>query len=67
VDAALFYLRELRRAQSDDPYGDGLGLLAASKDGLTTGFGTTYDRRLHVGATSWFIFAELGYNPYWGE
>lgn len=62
---ALFYLQELRRAQQEDTYGDGLGLVATSKEDLTTGFGTTYARRLHVGATCWFIFAELGYNPYW--
>lgn len=60
------YLQELRRAQSSAEDGDGLGLLAASRDGLTTGFGTTYARRLHIGATSWLVFAELNYNPYWG-
>ncbi len=64
-DQASFYLGELRRAQEDDLYGDGLGLVATSKEDLTTGFGTTYIRRLHVGATSWMIFAELKHNPYW--
>lgn len=62
---ASLYLQELRRAQEEDPCGDGLGLVATSQEGLTTGFGTTYVRRLHVGATSWLIFAELKHNPYW--
>lgn len=39
-------------------------IVAASHDGLSTGFDWIYDARLHTGATSWFIFAELGYNPY---
>jgi hypothetical protein len=46
-------------------------VLAASRDGLTTGFTHawgpwTYYRRPHVGATAWFVLASLGYNPYWG-
>ncbi len=65
VPEASFYLQELRRAQREDTYGDGLGLVATSKENLTTGFGTTYVRRLHVGATCWLVFAELNYNPYW--
>ena len=39
------------------------GLLAADKDGLTTGFNWFYFQRLHVGATAWFILAKLGVNP----
>jgi hypothetical protein len=47
-------------------------MVAASKDGLTTGFVKewgpwVYYRRPHVGATCWAIFAEMGWNPYWGE
>ncbi|HKY39641.1 MAG TPA: hypothetical protein VJN18_27070 [Polyangiaceae bacterium] len=38
---------------------------AASRDGLTTGFGWTYPNAAHVGATAWAIFAELGLNPFW--
>jgi hypothetical protein len=45
--------------------------VAASRDALTTGFETPradpfkYYRRLHVGATSWNVFAQLGVNPYY--
>ncbi|NIM17440.1 MAG: hypothetical protein GTO45_35965, partial [Candidatus Aminicenantes bacterium] len=44
---------------------------AASKDGLTTGFYLPdnspwlYYQRGHVGASSWYLFAKLGVNPYW--
>ncbi len=64
-DRAQWYLSHLENAQAHDAMGDGFGLVAASTDGLTTGFGTTYARRLHVGATCWLIFAEMNYNPYW--
>lgn len=69
---ANFFLNQLRLAQSNAPHANGLGLVAASQDGLTTGFNLItggpwhYYNRLHVGATAWFIFAELGHNPYWG-
>jgi hypothetical protein len=38
---------------------------ASSKDGLTTGFDWEYFHRGHLGATSWYLFAKLGVNPYW--
>ena len=66
------FLAEVRRAQTLAPHADGFGIVAASQDGLSTGFDLptggpwNYYNRLHIGATSWFIFAELGYNPYWG-
>jgi hypothetical protein len=56
----------LARAQATPPYGDGMGLAAASRDGLTTGFGFFYFRRLHVGATAWNVLAQLGWNPFTG-
>lgn len=54
------------------------GVYAASRDGLTTGFSKVwtegakpepwlYYHRPHLGATCWYVFAELGWNPYWGE
>jgi hypothetical protein len=61
---------ELLRAQQTQPFGDGLGLVAASHDGLTTGFKLEEDipflyfRRRHIGANSWNVFAQLGLNPY---
>ena len=59
------YLRKLRKAQKEAQNANGRGLVAASHDGVTTGFDWVYNARLHTGTTAWFIFAELGYNPYW--
>jgi hypothetical protein len=46
-------------------------IYAANKDNITTGFtvsGTTsawlYSRRVHLGATAWLAFAQLGKNPF---
>jgi hypothetical protein len=57
--------QELRRAQQTAPFGDRYGLAAATRDGLSTGFGFMYFRRLHVGATAWNVFAQLQVNPYY--
>jgi hypothetical protein len=65
-DKVGFYLYEMERAQTYGPNSNGLGIIAASKDELTTGFDWRYYTRLHIGATAWFIFAENDYNPYWG-
>jgi hypothetical protein len=59
------YRQALRSAQQTATNGDGEGMVAASRDGLTTGFGFEYYRRLHTGATSWNVFAQLGVNPYY--
>jgi hypothetical protein len=59
--------QELRRAQANDPFGDGHGVAAASHDGVSSGFGFKLFHRFHVGATSWLIFAELQRNPYYVE
>jgi hypothetical protein len=40
-------------------------LLAADRDGLTTGFGWSYNRRPHVGATAWLVLAAARANPFW--
>lgn len=62
-EAAEVYRAQLQHAQQTfDPNGE--GLVAASHDGLTTGFGFKYFRRLHVGATAWNVFAQLGFDPY---
>jgi hypothetical protein len=62
---ANLYLNELERAQKEAQNTNEKGLVAASHDGVTTGFEWLYNARLHIGATAWFIFGELGYNPYW--
>jgi len=41
------------------------GIVAADHDHVSTGFDWEYNNRLHIGATCWFIFAELGINPYY--
>lgn len=63
-------LGELRRAQTSAMNSNGRGLVAASHDGVTTGFrGPNMEviglfARLHVGATAWYTLAEFGKNPY---
>lgn len=57
--------QELSTAQMTSPYGDGYGTAAACHDGLSTGFDFKYFRRLHIGATAWNVFAQLGFNPYY--
>jgi hypothetical protein len=59
------YIEELRKAQMDAVNANGKGLVAASHDGVTTGFDWEYFSRLHIGATLWYAFAELKHNPYW--
>jgi hypothetical protein len=56
--------QELYRAQQTSPFGDGYGIVAASHEGISTGFDFKYFRRLHIGATSWNVFAQLGFNPF---
>jgi hypothetical protein len=63
--AAVTSLRqELRRVQQP-PFGDGRGIVAASREGISTGFDFKYFRRLHIGATAWNVFAQLGFNPFY--
>ena len=62
---ANLYLDKLRKAQTCAPNNNGKGIVAACHDGVSTGFNWFYNNRLHIGATCWFIFAELGYNPFW--
>ncbi len=56
----------LRFAQAMAPNGDGQGIIAASVVGLNDPLisGPIYDPRLHVGATSWLVFAEKRVNPF---
>lgn len=55
----------LAQAQATPPFGDGFGIVAASRDGLTTGFDFFYFRRRHVGATAWNVLAQLTFNPFY--
>lgn len=65
-DKSNFYVEELQKAQASAQNTNGKGIVAASHDGVGTGFDWEYFSRLHVGATTWYIFAEMKYNPYWG-
>lgn len=60
------FLSQLRKAQLKATNNNEKGIVAASHDGVSTGFEWKYFNRLHIGATAWFIFAQTGYNPYWG-
>jgi len=66
-DQAQLYLEEIKKAQTQGKNNNGKGIIAASHDGVSTGFHWEYFSRLHVGATAWYLFAEMGYNPYWNE
>jgi len=63
--AAEALRQTLTRAQATPPFGDGSGAAAASRNGLTTGFGFFFFQRLHVGATAWNVFAQSAFNPFY--
>jgi hypothetical protein len=60
---ARAFLQTIALAQTRAPNEDGLGIDAASKDGLRTGDGDRYDAALHIGATSWYCIAAHAGNP----
>lgn len=69
-------LRWLRQHSSSTTHKGAVMAAATTKDGLATGFERMdknktkwiYWSRPHAGgATCWYIFAELGWNPYWGK
>ena len=62
---ANLLLDNLRYVQTNGPNNNGKGIVAADKDHVSTGFDWEYHNRLHIGASSWAIFAELGVNPYY--
>jgi hypothetical protein len=67
LDKSDMYLREIEKAQNIGENSNGKGIIAASHDGVTTGFDWEYFSRLHVGATAWYLFGKRGVNPYWME
>ncbi|MFC1716235.1 PKD domain-containing protein [Candidatus Poribacteria bacterium] len=60
---ANHYLDEIRRVQTTGPNNNGGGIISACPDGLDTYLDRFFFSRLHVGATSWYLLAERGYNP----
>lgn len=63
-------LAELRRAQTSGRNANRRGIVAASHDGMTTGFlGQNLEpqllySRLHLGSTAWYVLAERNKNPF---
>lgn len=57
-------LASVELAQRQAPNGDGKGIVAASSDGLETGFDDRYYASLHTGATAWYLLAITGLNPF---
>jgi len=61
---AAKYLADIYYAQAHGPNGDGLGIIAASKDGLTDCAGGSYYASLHTGTTAWYILAAMKVDPF---
>ena len=61
---AQSYLAGITLAQTTAPNEDGLGIVAASHDGLKDCDGDKYYASLHTGATSWYIMAASAVNPF---
>jgi hypothetical protein len=65
-DAALAarYLAGIYHAQARGPGADGLGIIAASRNGLGDCGGGTFYTSLHTGTTAWYILAARKVNPF---
>ncbi len=63
---ATTYLQSIQSAQLHAANNNQLGIVAASHDGLQTGFGFSYYAALHVGATAWYCIAKQKGNPFSG-
>ena len=60
------YRNELRRAQAaniEENYNDGKGIISASHNSVTTGFGWSLYKIMGLAPTCWFIFDEIYFNP----
>ncbi|MBI4354948.1 MAG: hypothetical protein HY597_00675 [Candidatus Omnitrophica bacterium] len=66
VDFSPFYLGELNRAQQSAGGANGKAIVAASHDGVTTGFPFfSYFASPHIGATAWYLAATRRTNLFW--
>lgn len=63
IQAAAGYLADLRYAQAHGPDADGLGIMAASENGLTDCQGDFVYASLHTGTTAWYILAAKAIDP----
>ena len=61
---AALHLKDIEFGQANAPHTDGNSIDAASKDGLSTGYGFNYYAAPHIGATSWYCLAKQGANPF---
>ena len=61
---AAIYLADVAHAQTSGPNTDGLGIIAASKNGLRDCDGDRYYASLHTGATSRYLLALRGADPF---
>ncbi len=61
---AAGYLSDIRQAQRRGPNGDGYGIIAASRDGLSDCEGDQFFASLHTGTTAWYILAATGIDPF---
>jgi hypothetical protein len=58
------YLADVARAQASGRHSDGLGIIAASKNGLGNCEGERYYASLHTGATAWYLLALQSADPF---
>jgi hypothetical protein len=61
---AARYLADIYHAQAHGPNGDRLGIIAASRDGLSDCAGGSYYASLHTGTTAWYILAVKRVDPF---
>jgi hypothetical protein len=61
---AARYLADVYYAQAHGLNGDGLGIIAASRDGLGDCSGGSYYASLHTGTTAWYILAAKKVDPF---
>jgi hypothetical protein len=61
---AQSYLGDVAHAQAVGKHTDGLGIIAASKNGLRTCEGERYYASLHTGATAWYLLALQAADPF---
>jgi hypothetical protein len=61
---AASYLADVAHAQASGANTDGLGIIAASKNGLSDCDGDLYYASLHTGATAWYLLALRRADPF---
>jgi hypothetical protein len=58
------YLSDIHHAQLRGMNNDGLGIIAASRNGLSDCGGSQFYASLHIGATAWYILAATAVDPF---